>query len=103
MSTSTSSTTTARRIVAAGIVAAGLTLGVGTAAAQDQHSGGISPNEEPTDQGIAPQEVVPVNVSRGDLPVTGSDVAGLVVLGVVAVGGGSVALVASKRRARLSA
>lgn len=104
MSTSTSSTTTARRIVAAGVVAAALTLGVGTAAAQDQHSGGVSPNQVPADPGAPAQaEVIPANESRGGLPVTGSDVAGMVVVGAVAVAGGSVVLAASKRRARLSA
>jgi LPXTG-motif cell wall-anchored protein len=104
MSTSTSSTTTARRIVAAGVVAAALTLGVGTAAAQDQHSGGVSPNEETSDPGAAAEaQVLPANESRGGLPVTGSDVAGLAVAGAVAVAGGSAILAASKRRTRLSA
>lgn len=102
MSTSTTSTSMMRRIVAAGAFSAVLALGVGTAAAQDQHSGGVSPNEEVKDTGVQ-TEVAGTTVSRGGLPITGSDVAGLVAVGAAAIAVGSGAVVVSKRRTRLSA
>lgn len=102
MSTSISSSSRMRRIVAAGAFSAVLALGAGTAAAQDQHSGGTSPNEEVKDTGV-PTEVGGTTVSRGGLPITGSDVAGLVAVGAAAIAVGSGAVVVSKRRTRLSA
>ncbi len=102
MSTSTSSSSRMRRIVAAGAFCAVLALGVGTAAAQDQHSGGTSPNEEVSDKGV-PTDVGAATVTRGGLPITGSDVAGLVAVGAAAIAVGSGAVVVSKRRTRLSA
>ena len=83
MSTSTSSTPILRRLAAAGAFAAVLSLGVGSAAAQDQHSGGVSPNSETHDPGDPKVEVNAGGASRGGLPVTGSDVAGLTALGLV--------------------
>jgi LPXTG-motif cell wall-anchored protein len=103
MFTTTSTTPTLRRLAAAGAFAAVLSLGVGTAAAQDQHSGGVSPNSETADPGDPKVEVSAGSVGRGGLPITGSDVAGLTAVGLVAVAAGSGALVVSKRRARLSA
>ena len=91
-----------RRIVAAGAFSAVLALGAGTAAAQDQHSGGTSPNEEVKDKGV-PTEVDSTTVSSAGLPITGSDVAGLVAVGAAAIAVGSGAIVVSKRRTRLSA
>jgi LPXTG-motif cell wall-anchored protein len=102
VSTSTSSTTTARRLVAASAFSLVLALGVGSAGAQDLHSGGTSPNEETRDAG-APQTEVGGTTTSGGLPVTGSDVAGLVAAGAAAIAVGSGALVVSKRRTRLSA
>jgi LPXTG-motif cell wall-anchored protein len=77
-------------------------LGVGTAGAQDQHSGGVSPNNQSRDPGT---EVLGNTVTRGGgLPVTGSDVAGMVAIGAAAVAAGAGAVTVSKRRsARLSA
>ena len=71
----------------------------------DQHSGGGSPNEEHRRIPGAPQtEVGGATVSRGGgLPVTGSDVAGLVAVGAAAIAVGSGAVAVSKRRTRLSA
>lgn len=92
-----------RRFAAAGALTAGLAIGLGAgpASAGDQHSGGVAPNTETRDKGT---EVGGVTVSRGGgLPVTGSDVAGLVAIGAAAVAAGSGALVVSKRRTRLSA
>jgi LPXTG-motif cell wall-anchored protein len=103
MHTSTLSTATLRRLAAAGAFAAVLTLGVGSAAAQDQHSGGVSPNQETADPGDPAAEVGAGSVERGGLPITGSDVAGLAAVGVAVIAAGSGALVVSKRRARLSA
>jgi LPXTG-motif cell wall-anchored protein len=108
VSTSISSPSRMRRIVAAGAFSAVLALGAGTAAAQDQHSGGVSPNEEVKDTGVNPTavaktEVAGTSVSRGGLPITGSDVAGLVAVGAAAIAVGSGAVVVSKRRTRLSA
>lgn len=102
MSTSTSSSSSVRRIVAAGAFSAVLALGVGTAAAQDQHSGGNSPNKEVKDPGVS-TELDGTTASRGGLPITGSDVAGLVAVGAAAIAVGSGAVVASKRRTRPSA
>jgi LPXTG-motif cell wall-anchored protein len=100
---STSTSSTLRRLAAAGAFSAVLTLGVGTAAAGDEHSGGVSPNEETSDPGTK-TEVGGVSVTRGGgLPVTGSDIAGLVAVGAAAVAVGSGAVVVSKRRTRLSA
>src|SRR6187402_3187430 len=47
VSTSTSSITMARRLVAAGAFSAVLALGVGTASAQDEHSGVSPPTRRP--------------------------------------------------------
>jgi LPXTG-motif cell wall-anchored protein len=93
-----------RRLAAAAAAGAVLVLGAGTAGAQDQHSGGVSPNEESTDPGSPQADVGGTTVSRdGGLPVTGGDAAGLAAIGVAAVAVGSGAVVVSKRRARLSA
>ena len=79
-------------------------LAVAPASAQDQHSGGSSPNDSSVDSGpVVDDSSVSVGTSGGGLPVTGSDVAGLVALGAAAVAVGSGAVVVSKRRARLSA
>ncbi len=105
MSLSSTTTTNLRRAAAATSLAlvVSLGLGAGVAAAQDQHSGGTSPNTESRDPGT-PTEVQGVTVSRdGGLPVTGSDVAGLVGLGAAAVAVGAGAVVVSKRRPRVSA
>ena len=91
-----------RRIAAAGAFSAVLALGVGTAAAGDQHSGGVSPTDVTKDPG-APTEVKGATVSRGGLPVTGSDVAGLAAVGAAAIAVGSGAVAVSKRRTRVSA
>ena len=96
------SSTTMRRIAAAGAFSAVLALGVGTAAAGDQHSGGVSPTDITKDPG-APTEVKGATVSRGGLPVTGSDVAGLAAVGAAAIAVGSGAVAVSKRRTRVSA
>lgn len=87
----------------AGLLVIGMTAGA--ASAQDLHSGGSSPNEEAVDPGRAPTDVGGSTESGGgtSLPVTGSDVAGLVGMGVAAVAVGSSAVAVSKRRARLSA
>jgi LPXTG-motif cell wall-anchored protein len=89
----------ARQLAAAGAIGVVLTIGsAGVAAAGDGHSGGVSP----TTGGVDPGTEVKGNVvSRdpGGLPVTGSDVIGLVVVGAAAVGVGSTAVVASRRRA----
>jgi LPXTG-motif cell wall-anchored protein len=96
------STTRVRRIAGATAFSAVMLLGVGSASAQDQHSGGVSPNNQSRDPGT---EVLGNTVTRGGgLPVTGSDVAGMVAIGAVAVAAGAGAVTASKRRsARLSA
>ncbi len=94
-------TTGMRRIAAAGAFTAVLVLGVGSASAQDQHSGGVAPNEESRDPGT---EVLGNTVTRGGgLPVTGSDVAGMVAIGAAAVAAGAGAVTVSKRRAHASA
>ena len=80
-----------------------VSLGVGPVAAQDEHSGGVSPNEESVDPGVAGKVIERSQASGGGLPVTGSDVAGLVGMGALAVVAGSGALSVSKRRARISA
>ena len=102
MSRSSLSTTRVRRIAGATAFSAVLLLGVGSASAQDQHSGGVSPNNQSRDPGT---EVLGNTVTRGGgLPVTGSDVAGMVAIGAVAVTAGAGAVTASKRRStRLSA
>lgn len=102
MATSTSSTGKLRRLAAAGAFSAVL-LGVGTAGAQDQHSGGVAPNQLTSDPGDPQVEVGGSTTSRGGLPITGSDVAGLAAIGVVAITAGSGVMVLSKRRTRLSA
>ena len=94
----------ARIVAVAGAAAfsAVLALGVGTAGAQDLHSGGVSPNEESSDPGGT--SVAGTSTERGGgLPVTGSDVAGLVVAGAAAIAVGTGAVAVSKRRTRLSA
>jgi len=92
----------ARRLAAAGAFSAVLLLGVGSAGAQDLHSGGVSPNTETRDPGQT--EVAGVSTTRSaGLPVTGSDVAGLVAAGAAAIAVGSGAVVVSKRRTRVSA
>src|SRR5262245_53648053 len=97
-------TSTLRRLAAAGAFSAVLALGVGTAGAQDLHSGGVSPNEETSDPGAPAVEVAGVSTSRGGgLPVTGADVAGLVAVGAAAIAVGSGAVAVSKRRTRVSA
>ena len=103
MSTSNSSITTMRRLVAAGAFSAVLALGVGTAGAQDLHSGGVSPNDETADPGTPAEVGGAATSSGGGLPVTGSDVAGLVAVGAAAIAVGSGAVAVSKRRTRLSA
>lgn len=104
MSISSTSTHRLRRIVAAGAFTAVLALGAGTAAAGDQHSGGVSPNSETADPGAPQTEVKGTTVTRGGgLPVTGSDVAGLVAIGAAAIAAGTGAVAVSKRRTRLSA
>jgi LPXTG-motif cell wall-anchored protein len=89
----------ARKMAAAGAIGVMLTIGsAGVAAAGDDHSGGVSP----TTGGVDPGTEVKGNVvarDPGGLPVTGSDVIGLVVVGAAAVGVGSTAVVASRRRA----
>lgn len=96
---------TVRRLVVAGACSAALVIGLGAgpAMAGDQHSGGESPNDlsvDPGDPGgLAGRSV---EAGSGGLPVTGSDVAGMVALGAAAVAVGSGAIVVSKRRARLS-
>ena len=93
-----------RRVAAVGVFSAGLALGAASAGAQDLHSGGVSPNVETRDAGAAQTEVLGATTSRdGALPVTGSDAAGLAILGATAIAAGTGAVVASKRRARLSA
>ena len=99
-----------RRFVAAGIFSASLALGIASAGAQDPHSGGVSPNTETRDPGAPRADVLGASDSRGasdssraGLPFTGSDVAGLAVLGATAITAGTGAVVLSKRRARLSA
>ena len=100
----TTTTTHLRRIAAASAFAAVLAIGAsaGPAVAQDQHTGGVSPNDESVDPGGPQAEGT--NASRGGgLPVTGSDIAGLVALGATAVATGAGAVAISKRRTRLSA
>lgn len=103
MSTSTY-TNRVRRLAAASAMGALLAIGTaGAASAQtapDQHAGGIAPNTDSRDVG-GPVEVGGKTVTRGSggLPVTGSDIAGLVALGAGAVAVGSTAVVASRRRA----
>jgi hypothetical protein len=78
-------------------------LGAGVASAQDLHSGGESPNEAAVDPGGNAIEVGGTTETRnGGLPVTGSDVAGLVGLGVGAVVVGSGAVAVARRRVRPS-
>jgi LPXTG-motif cell wall-anchored protein len=97
-----STTSTIRRLAGAAAFSAVLALGVGTAGAQDLHSGGVSPNEESSDPGGT--SVAGTSTERGGgLPVTGSDVAGLVVAGAAAIAVGTGAVAVSKRRTRLSA
>jgi LPXTG-motif cell wall-anchored protein len=103
VSKQTSTTTsTVRRLAAAGALSAVLALGVGTAGAQDLHSGGVSPNEQTSDPG-APQVAGTTTERSGGLPVTGADVAGLVAVGAAAIAVGTGAVAVSKRRTRLSA
>ena len=103
VSISISSTTTIRRLVAASAFSAVLALGVGTAAAGDQHSGGVSPNDDHEGSGCTDRGEGAPPSSRGGLPVTGSDVAGLVAVGAAAIAVGSGAVAVSKRRTRVSA
>ena len=103
MATSTSSTTKLRRLAAAGAFSAVALLGVGTAGAQDQHSGGVASNQLTSDPGDPQVEVGGSTTSRGGLPITGSDVAGLAAIGAVAIAAGSGVVALSKRRTRLSA
>jgi LPXTG-motif cell wall-anchored protein len=99
----TASTGRASRIgIAIGASAVMIGLGAGPVAAQDQHSGGVSPNQQVTDPG-EPSAILGQSESRGGgLPVTGSDVAGLAGIGAVAVAAGAGAVAASKRRTRIS-
>ena len=94
-----------RRLVVAGACSAALVIGLGAgpAMAGDQHSGGESPTDlsvDPGDPGGSSGRSV--EPGSGSLPVTGSDVAGMVALGAAAVAVGSGTIVVSKRRARLS-
>jgi len=101
MSTSAS---TLRRLAAAAAFTAAVALGAGTASAQDDHSGGVSPNTETRDLGAAQSDVQGVSTSRdGGLPITGADVAGLAIVGAAAVAAGTGAVALSKRRRQLSA
>ncbi len=89
----------ARQMAAAGAVGAILVIGApGVASAGDGHSGGVSPNTDSVDPGTEVKGNV-IQRDPGGLPVTGSDVIGLVVIGAAAVGVGSTAVVASRRRA----
>jgi LPXTG-motif cell wall-anchored protein len=98
-----------RRLAAASAVGALLVIGTaGVASAQtapDQHAGGVSPNNESVDPGSP--EVLGNTVTRGSggggLPLTGSDVAGLVIVGAAAIGAGATAVAASRRRASVTA
>ncbi len=88
-----------RRAAAAGAIGVVLTIGTaGVASAQDEHSGGTSPNSGAVDPGTQVKGNV-VTRDAGGLPVTGSDVIGLVAVGSAAVVVGSTAVVASRRRA----
>lgn len=96
---------TIRRLVIAGACSAALLVGLGTgpASAEDLHSGGTSPGDESVDPGDpGDTAAIPLETGSGGLPVTGSDVAGLVALGAAAVAVGSGTVAVSKRRARLS-
>lgn len=94
-----------RRLAVAGACSAALVIGLGAgpAMAGDQHSGGESPTDlsvDPGDPGVSSGRSV--ETGSGSLPVTGSDVAGMVALGAAALAVGSGTIVVSKRRARLS-
>jgi LPXTG-motif cell wall-anchored protein len=93
---------TLRRFAATGAFAAAVVLGAGTAGAQDQHSGGVSPNVDARDAGAPQTEVASTSSSRG-LPVTGSDVEGLTIIGVAAIAAGAGAVAISRRRTEPSA
>ena len=96
---------TIRRLVIAGACSAALLVGLGTgpASAEDLHSGGTSPGDESVDPGDPVDTAgISLDAGSGGLPVTGSDVAGLVALGAAAVAVGSGTVAVSKRRARLS-
>ncbi len=101
MSISTSSISRVRHLVAAGAFGAVLVLGAGTAAAQDEHSGGVGGVDVPTDPGV-PGDPGGSGARSTSLPITGSDVAGLVGIGAAAIAIGSGAVAVSKRRTRLS-
>ena len=97
-----SSTSTLRRLIAASAFSAVLALGAGTAAAQDDHSGGVSPSTASRDQGATHAGAAGASrTSASGLPVTGSDVAGLALVGAASVAVGTAAVVASKRRQHL--
>jgi hypothetical protein len=101
----TSRISRARRIagMGAGAIVLVLACGAGPAAAGDQHSGGVSPNQGSSDPGNPPAEVSGGSASRGGLPVTGADIAGAAVIGAAAVAAGSGAIALSRRRgARIS-
>jgi LPXTG-motif cell wall-anchored protein len=98
--------TAARRTLAASAFCSVLFAGAGTASAQDEHSGGVSPNTETRDPGTAvagntvTREAGAAGNASSGLPVTGSDIAGMTLLGSVAVAGGAGAVAISRRRAR---
>ncbi len=96
---------TMRRLAVAGACSAALMvgLGAGPASAGDLHSGGTSPNHAAADPGDpGDPAAISLETGSGGLPVTGSDVAGLVALGAAAVAVGSATVAVSKRRAHLS-
>lgn len=93
-------------MAAAAAMVAVLAIGSGAAAyaeaAPDQHSGGETPGGPPGDPGDVLGETITrgpaVGASRGSLPLTGGDILGLSALGIAAVGVGTAASLASRRR-----
>lgn len=96
----------ARRLAAASAASIVLVLGTaGVASAQgapaDEHCCGTAPGDGGVDPGA---QVGGAGLTRGSsLPITGSDVVGLLALGGGAVAVGSATVVASRRRATRTA
>ena len=92
-------------MVAAAAMVAVLAVGSGAAAyaegAPDQHAGGETPGGPPADPGtdVLGETITRGPASQGALPFTGGDVLGLSALGIAAVGVGTAASLASRRRA----
>ena len=96
--------TSVRFVLAGGAFAAAVVLGTGTASAQDDHSGGVSPISETRDGGtaVAGNTLEREGSAPAGLPVTGSDAAGLAAIGGAAAAVGVVAVNVANRRRGMS-